>query len=332
MLYVGVDAHKKTSHFTVMDAEGNILKKKNVKSNRSGILEVLEDFEEPMKAVLEASYSWGPMYDLLCEVADEVILAHPLQVKAIANARIKTDSIDSCTLAHLLRVDLIPEAYAPSKEMRSRKRVLRQRMFFVKTRTMLKNRISALLAQHHIEKPKLGDLFGKTGMEWLAKVKLPEPDGKVMREDLSLAETLSNKIKATEDLIKQLSADDKAVKWLRSIPGLGKFLSVLIRYEVDNIERFPSAKKFASFTGLVPSTYGSAERLFHGRITKQGNKWLRWGFVEAVSPATRSSPWLKNYYERIKRRRGAKDARTATARKLAELVWTVWTEKRYYYE
>jgi transposase len=333
MLYVGVDAHKKTSHFTVMDEKGTVLKAKNVESSPEGVNEALAAFHgKRMKAVIEASYSWGPMYDLLSEATDEVVLAHPVQVKAIANARIKTDSIDSRILAHLLRADLIPEAYAPSKEVRALKRVLRQRMFFVKLRTMFKNRISALLAQHHIDKPKLSDLFGSEGMTWLGNVRLPEPDGAILGEDLSLVKTLNERIKATEGLLKRLSAGDKAVEWLRSLPGVGRFLSVLIRYEVADMTRFPSAKKFASYTGLVPSTYGSAERLFHGRLTKQGNKWLRWGLVEAVTAAIRVSPRLRRYYDRIKHRRGAKDARTATARKLAELVWVVWTEQRCYYE
>jgi transposase len=88
------------------------------------------------------------MYDWLDEIADEVVLAHPGKVRAIADARIKTDKIDSATLAHLLRADLIPEAYAPSKEIRAVKRVLRQRLFLVRVQTMLKNRIRAPLSQH----------------------------------------------------------------------------------------------------------------------------------------------------------------------------------------
>ena len=103
-------------------------------------------------------------------------------------------------------------------------------------------------------------------------------------------------------------------------------------YEVDDIQRFREAKKFAAYTGLVPSTYASGDRMVHGRLTKQGNKWLRWAFVEAVNPAIRRSRWLRRYYEGIKKRRGVKDARTATARKLAELVWTIWTEQRPYEE
>jgi transposase len=114
------------------------------------------------------------------------------------------------------------------------------------------------------------------------------------------------------------------------LPGIGKFFSVLIRYEIGQIERFNSAKKLASYTGLVPSTHSSGNTTRHGKITKAGNRWLRWALVEAVTPATRSSAWLKSYYLGIKSRRCAKDARIATARKIACLIWSVWTEGRAY--
>src|SRR5271156_6323253 len=84
--------------------------------------------------------------------------------------------------------------------------------------------------------------------------------------------------------------------WLSSLPGIGRFLSVVVRWEVDNIERFGEAKKFASYTGLVPSTYASSNRTVHGRLTKRGNKWLRWAFIEAVTPAVRSSAKLRAQY------------------------------------
>ena len=332
MVFVGVDAHKITSQITVMDESGNVLKRQRVPSSPAGFQQGLSGFDRPMKAVLEASYCWGPMFDWLDDLADEVVLAHPSKVRAIAEARIKTDKIDSETLAHLLRADLIPKAYAPSKDTRAIKRVLRQRLFLVQLRTMVKNRIRALLAQHAVELPKLSDLFGKSGLNWLRQVELSGPDGCLLREDLQLLQVFTEKIASTESLIEQLARGDEAVVWLSSLPGIGKFLSVVLRWAVDNIERFREAKKFASYTGLVPSTYSSANRTVHGRLTKRGNKWLRWAFIEAVTPAVRSSANLRAQYLRIKIRRGAKDARTAIARKLAELAWTVWTEHRCYEE
>lgn len=332
MLYVGVDAHRETSHVTVMDERGAIRLRKKIPTTRSGVQEALGGYEEPMKAVLEASYCWGMMHDWLDEVAEEVVLAHPLKVRAIADARIKTDEIDSETLAHLLRADLIPEAYAPTQEIRAVKRVLRQRMFLVRVTTMLKSRIHALLAQHSVERPEVSTIYGQAGMEWLEDLELPHPDGELLDEDIKLLKVLRKRVAATEELIKELSAGDPAVVWLDSLPGVGQFFAVLIRYEVDDITRFHSAKKFASYTGLVPSTYSSGNRTVHGHLTKQGNKWLRWAFVEAVSPAVRKSPWLRSFYQRIKNRLGVKEARTATARKLAELAWMVWTEQRCFEE
>ena len=123
-------------------------------STSKGFKEAVAGYDEPFKAVLEASYSWGPMYDWLDDMSEEVLLAHPLKVRAIASARIKNDRIDSEVLAHLLRANLIPAAHAPSREIRALRRVLRQRMFFVQLRTMLRNRIRALLAQHSVKLPE----------------------------------------------------------------------------------------------------------------------------------------------------------------------------------
>jgi transposase len=119
MLYVGVDAHKAHSQMTVIDETGTVLERRRTASSREGMLEALGPHRgEPMKAVLEAGYGWGPIYDWIGEAAEEVVLAHPLkEVRAIAEAKIKTDRLDSEMLARLLRADLIPEAYASSKSL-----------------------------------------------------------------------------------------------------------------------------------------------------------------------------------------------------------------------
>src|SRR5919202_2951209 len=211
MLYVGVDAHKAHSQMTVIDETGKVLERRRAASSREGMLEALGPHRgEPMKAVLEAGYGWGPIYDWIGEEAEEVLLAHPLKVRAIADAKIKTDRLDSEMLARLLRADLIPEAYASSKEVRAKKRVLRQRMFLVRVRTMVKNRVRALLCQHGVQPPPVSDLFGKKGLLWLKEEpELPDPDGWLLREEVELAETLNEKIRATEGLIKELAEDDE---------------------------------------------------------------------------------------------------------------------------
>lgn len=302
MLYAGVDHHAKTSHITLIDESGKVIKRKDLPSDGQIIKSILSGCGEPIKATLEASYNWGKMYDWLDDVADEVILAHPQKVRAIAEARIKNDKIDSATLAHLLRADLIPEAYACPAEIRALKRVLRQRMFLVRIGTMIKNRIQALLHQHDLRKPEVSDLFGASGRRWMESLHLPSPDGEILSCDLALLDEVRERISSSEGLIKTLSRGDQPVKWLRSMPGIGDLFSVLIRCEVGDISRFRSPAKFAAYTGLIPSTYASGGRIYHGRITKQGNKYLRWAFIEAVTPAIRVSPELRSYYERIKKK------------------------------
>lgn len=190
MLYVGVDAHKSASRLTAVDEVGEILDRRRVASTRTAFTDALEGYgEEPIKAVLEAGYSWGPIYDWLGEMTDEVVLAHPTKVRAIAEAKIKNDKLDSQILAHLLRTDLIPEAYAPSKEVRAVKRVLRQRMCFVQLQTRVKNRIRALLAQHSLELPGTTNLRTKKALNWLKdEAELPEPNASILLGDVALLE------------------------------------------------------------------------------------------------------------------------------------------------
>ena len=188
--------------------------------------------------------------------------------------------------------------------------------------------------RHHLPTGQFSDLFGKRGRRFLWEVQrgLPCPDAGLLRQDLELLEQLEEHLRATEGWLEEAGGGEERVELVRSIPGLGKFLALVVVAEIDRIERFPSPKKLAAYAGLVPSTYASGGRVYHGRLTKQGNKYLRWALVEAVWPAIRKSAELRAYYERIKARHGANGAKVATARKLAHLVWHVLAERRPYEE
>ncbi|WP_168063467.1 IS110 family transposase [Candidatus Manganitrophus noduliformans] len=150
-----------------------------------------------------------------------VTLAHPLKVRAIAEAKVKTDRIDSEILAQLLRADLIPAAYIPGKETRASKEMIRQRVFLVRTRTRLKNRIHVLLDRLHVPLPVVSDLFGKKGVSYLKQLKLAGVDQELLREDLELLEALNQLIKEAEGEINRLLSSDARVQLLATVPGLG---------------------------------------------------------------------------------------------------------------
>jgi len=331
MRYVGMDYHKKYSQVTVMDEGGEILSRDKLPNEPADIQRYFEEWE-PCEVALEACRNWSTMYDWLEGRVQKVHLAHTTKVKAIASARIKTDKIDSEVLAHLLRSNLLPCAHIPSKEARQRKQVLRQRMFFVGLRTMAKNRIHDIMDRNHINTEQFTDLFGKRGMEYLRQLKLCEHEDKLLKEEMGLLEQLNEHISKTEEFIDEIGRSEPRLELVKSIPGIGNFLGLLILSEIDTIERFGSSEKLASYAGLVPSTYASGGKVWHGRITKQGNRYLRWAMVEAVWPAIRSSGYVRSYYERIKTRSGVNHAKVATARKLLSLVYVVLKEKREYQE
>jgi transposase len=149
--YIGVDYHRGLSYMTAMDERGKVCARGRVANDREAMTRFLKRADQGGcgAAVLEATRNWTVMYDLLEELVGEVHLAHPLKVKAIAEARIKTDKIDSEVLAHLLRCDLLPEAHVPGPAARMVRNVLRQRMFFVRVRGMIKSRVRGLPGYHH---------------------------------------------------------------------------------------------------------------------------------------------------------------------------------------
>jgi len=334
MLYVGVDHHKRICRVFAMNEQGEERDCQQLPTEREALRGFFARLGEPCQVALEAGRNWGLIYDWLEEQVAGIHLAHPTSVKAIAAAKIKTDTIDARTLAHLLRTNLLPTAHIPAQKTRAIKQVLRQRIFLVESRTQLKNRIHDLVDRHHLATEQFSDLFGAGGRRflWDWVEQWPRPDADLLRQDLELLSELDRRIAEAEGWLEELAGTDPVVERLRSLPGIGTFLGLVLRYEIDTIERFVSPAKLCSYAGLVPATYASGGRVWHGRITKMGNGWLRWALVEAAWPAIRKSPRLRAFYERVKRQRGANKAKVAVARKLCELVWYVWTEKRAYQE
>ncbi|MFN3740978.1 MAG: IS110 family transposase [Thermodesulfovibrionales bacterium] len=335
MRYIGVDHHKKYSYFTVMDEVGRVVKEGKVENKREEVMRFLDSCRDSgAMGVIEAGRNWTVMYDWLEEELDEVKLAHPLKVKAIASAKIKTDRIDSEILAHLLRSDLIPESYVPTKEEREVRNVLRQRYFLVRFQTMIKNRIHTILDRHPEAKgyKEFSDIFGVSGRNYLYSLKLPYPDNYLLKQNLSLLEVVQEKIKSSEGLLKELTKKDNRVKLLQTVPGIGEYLACLIVYEIGDIKRFGSAKQLCSYAGIVPGIYASGNRIYYRGITHQGNKFLRWAIIESVWPATRTDLGLKILYERLKREKGANTAKVAVGRKVLTIIYRILKEGRSYYK
>ena len=231
MRYVGIDYHKRYSVLCATDERGQELKRRRISGNSAtGFAQFFAELGEPSKVVMEACWNWGWLYDLLGEIkqVDEVVLAHPYKTRLIAEAQVKSDRIDAQALATLLRGDLIAQSHAPSATTRARKHLLRQRLFWVRLRTMLRNRMHAILdRQHGLERPQLKNFFSRRGQTWLEEVQLPcAGDQPLLEQDLEVAELLEEKIKQLDRSIGQSQSEEE--KLLESIPGIGPLFSSVI--------------------------------------------------------------------------------------------------------
>jgi len=197
----------------------------------------------------------------------------------------------------------------------------------------VKNRIYDILDRHPEmlpQAPETSDLFGVAGMQWLDQTVLPGEDDRLLTSELELLKFLKQKISQSNGKVKEIAKKDRRTRLLQSIPGIGPFFSVLILYEIDDISRFRDEKKLCAYAGLVPSTHASGGKVFHGRITKTGSKWLRWASIEAAQTAVRGDSEFRAYYQRIRIRKGTNAAKVATARRLLTIVYRLLRQGRFY--
>jgi len=148
---VGIDLHRKRSPVAVLSDDGTQLLSRRIDNDPAVFLALLGEIDGEPKVALEATYGWEWLAELLEEAGYELHLAHPLRTRAIAAARVKTDAVDARTLAHLLRADLLPEAYVAPRELRDLRDLLRHRVALTQLRSALKNRVHALLAKHGVQ-------------------------------------------------------------------------------------------------------------------------------------------------------------------------------------
>ena len=320
MVYIGVDLHRNKSQVAAIDQDGKLVLNRKVRTGPAELQQLLDELRpQPVEVAFEATFGWGWFADLLAQLGIPAHMAHPLATKAISSARVKNDAVDAKTLAHLLRTNLLPEAWIAPTPVREARRLVRMRAALVRVRAKLKAQVHALLGEHGIQ-PDLVDLFSNRGRELLAQLQLPSVSQGRLQACLRLMDEVSLEIVLAEREIEEMTRDDDRVKRLRPIPGIGPIIAATVVSEIGDITRFSSADKLCAWAGLTPSEHSSADNIRRGHISKQGSRWLRWVMVEAALHACRDVE-LRQLFVRIAQRRGTKIARVALARRLLTLTY-----------
>jgi transposase len=323
-MYVGVDVHKKVCRAAMVNDECELVDEFSFRNCSKGIEDFMmkiEAFRDRVLVAVESTANlWIRLYDSLEEHGIQVVLSNPSKTRLIAEARVKTDKVDARILARLLRADMLPLCFVPNRMQRDRRQFIRHRVHLVKMRTEVKNRIHALLDKHGLKCPyKI--LFSKKGLEWLKGLKLGFTDDAVLRSDLALLEALDEQIGFVDAKIASVAVNDERVRLLMTMPGLGYFAASLLVAEICDISRFTSDKRLVAWAGLAPGVHQSGERTVQGRITRQGNRLVRWVMVQAAHIARLHDERFKEFYERYSRRKGDKKAVVAVAHEMLRVVY-----------
>ena len=335
-IFVGMDLHKRTSSFCVMEQNGSILVEKTLATIPDEIRKFIVSLgkERKINLVIEPLSQWYFYADFLESLGVNVTLAHPLKVKAIASARIKTDTIDARTLAHLLRADLIPKAYHAPKHVRDWKEMARGRMSLVNLRIQVKNKIHAILFRNALIYPR-ATLFTKQGRKWLLSLNLNDAFKANLSANLATLDSLTEQIIILEKKIKETVEENKDMSLLKTIPGIDSLTAITIMSEIGDIKRFPNERKLHSYAGLVPTVRSSGGTTIRGHITKEGSSFLRYIMIQTAQHQRmlKRVVGLKWFFDRmILNNKNSKTAVVATARKLLTVVFKILSEQRPFEE
>ena len=329
LYYIGLDIHKKTIAYCVKEIDGTVIHHGEVRAERKALSKWLGDLPGAWMGAMEATLFTGWVYDYLKPHAVDLKVAHPAMLKAITAGKKKNDRSDAEKIADLLRVNLLPECYMLSEEMRELRRIIRYRNLMVRMAVKMKNKMSGLLMEvgATYDKKKLHQK--KYFCDLLERVE-DVPDSvkemlKLNRNGLEMFESVQKR------LIKTLREDKRIrerVQRLMSIGGVGEVLALTWVLEIGEPSRFPSARQAISYCGLCSAQKESAGKEQRGPISKKRNKHLQTMLIEAAKLAPRWNPQLAALHEKELARGNRNRGTLSVARKLVEYMLAVERQQK----
>lgn len=319
--FVGLDVHKKVVQASFIDSKGKMLSQSRFPCYREDLIQfgrtVLKKTDH---VALEATTHCWEVAKVLKPFVARVVVSNPLATKAIAHAKVKTDKVDAKILAELLRCDFLPTVWEPDDKTRELRSLTTHRTSMGQQRTAVKNRIHAILHQRLIQIPD-GGLFSKKNHTWLRELELDPAGREALLSELRLLDSLSAEVEAADQQVILRAYEDPRIKLLMTAPGIDFGVASAVVGAFGDINRFKTADQAASYLGLAPSTKQSADKCYHGPITKHGNSQARWMLSQAAQVVSRHPGPLGDFFRSLAARRTWNIAVIATARKLAIIIW-----------
>jgi transposase len=347
MLYLGIDQHARQLTISLRDDHGDVLLARQVSTEPKKILAFFQQLTherlrngESFVAVLEVCgfNDWliQMLHDYHCH---KVILIQPEERKLR-----KTDRRDAAGLSEMLWVNRerllhgkpvrgLRQVDIASSTDQENRRLTTLRKEAGQARTRLVNKVRHILRRHNLQWEMPTKKFpSKSGLVWLKQLVLPAIDCLELKHLLADLEQIQERRQELEQVIAERCGVSAEAVLLASMPGVSYFTAVSLACRVGRVERFPRAHSLANYWGLTPGCRDSGETRRPGSITKAGSATARWLLAQMTRQVLRKDARLREWFKRIKRRRGSSIARVAVMRKLATTIWHMLTKHRTYAE
>jgi transposase len=311
---IGMDIHRTFAEVVFWEA-GRLRPAGRIDMTRSGLDGFGRNLSKQDEVVVEATGNAMAVVRLLSPYVARVIVANPLQVRAIAHAHVKTDKIDAGVQASLRAAGFLPEVWLPDADTELRRRLVARRNQVVRHRTRIKNEVHSILQAHLIPPCPHADLFGRLRRTWLGRQELPIDERAAIERHLRELDRLGEDLELLDREIAERVIEDPSVKRLLTITGVNINVAAGLVAAIGDIRRFPSPQKLVSYVGLNPRVRQSGLGLAqHGRISKRGRSHARAMLVEAAWAASKAPGPLRSFFLRIRARRGHQVAAVAVDR------------------
>jgi transposase len=297
--YCGIDLHARTMYLCLLNQEGEMLVHRNMPAGPEPFLKAIAPYREDLVVCVECIFTWYWLADLCPRAGMPFVLGHALSMKAMHGGQAKHDKMDAHKMAVLLRGGRLPQAYVYPAEMRATRDVLRRRIHCMRKRAALLAHIQQTKSQYNL--PEIGKkIASKANRDGVAE-RFPDPAvQKSMAVDLALIGHYDQLLRDVELSIGRTAQhhDANTLYLLRTVPGIGDLLRLVLLYAIHDIQRFPRVQDFVSYCRLVQCAKASAGKRYGTSGTKIGNAYLQWAFSEAAVVFLRNNPQGQKYLTR----------------------------------
>lgn len=323
-LFGAIDLHSSNNHLAIINEEDQRVFKRRIPNFPDVILAELEPFRQNLEGiVIESTFNWYWLVDLLMEEGYRVHLANPTGIQKYKGLKHSDDNHDAFWLAHLLRLGILPQGYIYPKEGRAVRDLLRKRGHLVKLRTSLINSLQGIIHRNcgvRLSSKEIKRVSDNQVMPLLSVEEALALSGTVSKEAIDF---LTCKIRKIEDAVVDKIELKKPFAGLQTIPGIGKILSLTIMLEAGPIKRFPKVGNFTSYCRKVSSNWTSNGKKKGKGNEKNGNKYLAWAFSEAAELSRRFDEHARAFFNRKASKKNRMVAHSALARKLTRAAYYI---------